>query len=92
MCLKPKMKGRPRGRLGLPLPYTTVLRLLGWHDVSLEEQQHAMVPACRAANSAARFCLPLRPLTLREKSCREGVLGGLIGAPQGLQRALPSMV
>ena len=43
MCLKPKMKGRPRGRLGLPLPYTTVLLLLGWHDVSLEEQQHAMV-------------------------------------------------
>ena len=43
MCLKPKMKDRPRGRLGLPLPYTTVLLLLGWHDVSLEEQQHAMV-------------------------------------------------
>ena len=76
------MKGRPRGRLGLPLPYTTVLLLLGWHDVCLEEQQHAMVQLAEL-NSAARFCLPLRPLTLREKSCREGVLGGLIGLAWG---------
>ena len=29
-------------RLGLPLPYTTVLLLLGRHGVSPKEQQHAM--------------------------------------------------
>ena len=44
-------------------------------------------PDCKVANNAARFCFPLRPLTLRERSCREGVLGGLIEPPQGLQGA-----
>ena len=43
-------------------------------------------PACRIANNAARFCFSRSPLTLRERSCRDG------GFTLGLQGALSSTV
>ena len=49
-------------------------------------------PDSRTENSAARFRLPLRPLMLRERSCREGGRGGLIEPPQGLQGASSSIL